>query len=59
MKNYTAVVDYIEQYVRATQPIFILANQQRDFSEIQGKLEYALMVLKGQELYDGEKDAVN
>ena len=59
MNEYTAVVKYMQEYVRSTSPIFILANAQKDFSNVQSKIEYCLKVLKDHEDYTDDTDTVN
>ena len=50
--NYTKAVDYLEQYVRATEVI------QEDLPGVQSSLEHALMILKSNIDYEGQNPTV-
>lgn len=45
--NYTKAVDYLQQYVEATEKV------QEDLPGVQSSLEYAIFILKSNESYEG------
>ena len=51
---YTAAVDFIQDYADATSNVF----EDQDLPGIESKLEYALIVLKSHQDYDGANPQV-
>lgn len=57
--QYTESVNVIAKYIEATEPLFIIAKQQADFSNLESQLQYALRMLKEHPDYQDGKDSLN